>query len=269
MKKLPTCSLLISTYNWPEALAVCLNSIVKQTIKPNEIVIADDGSTSETKELIEKFKLTSTIPVKHIWHPDEGFKLAQIRNKAIANCSFNYIIQVDGDLFLDKNFVKDHLIFAKKNSFVRASRIYMNANLSELFLSGKKETIKMWDKGLANKFSALRIPFLWPLFESKYKIKGNELFEIHGCNMAYWKPDAIKINGYNEEFTGWGPEDKEFVVRLLNNGLHKRFIKLGALVYHIWHPENSKKNLEKNETILNYTKANKITKCKLGLNQYL
>lgn len=265
----PKCSLLISTYNWPKALSVCLQSVLKQTIKPNEILIADDGSTDETKKLIDKFKDSTSIPIKHIWHPDNGFKLAEIRNKAIAVADFDYIIQIDGDLYLNKNFIKDHLNFAKPNSFVRASRIYLNDVVSKKLLNEELKTIKYFSTGVSNRFSAFRAPFLWKRFETNYKIKGDELYEIHGCNMAYWKADALKVNGYNEDFIGWGPEDKEFVARLLNASVNKRFLKLGGIVFHIWHKENTKNNLENNQNILQHAIKNKISRCKTGLNQYL
>jgi predicted glycosyltransferase involved in capsule biosynthesis len=110
---------------------------------------------------------------------------------------------------------------------------------------------------------------LWPIFEKNYKNKGTERFEIHGCNMAFWRKDAIAINGYNENFNGWGPEDKEFVARLLNIGVQKRFLKMGAIVFHIYHKENSKDYLAENENEFKKTISENRTRCSLGINQYL
>ncbi|WP_231561011.1 galactosyltransferase-related protein [Sphingobacterium sp. T2] len=100
-------------------------------------------------------------------------------------------------------------------------------------------------------------------------MKGDEKWEIHGCNMAFWREDAIKVNGYNEDFVGWGPEDKEFVARLLNLGLEKRFLKFGAIVYHLWHKLNSRENLSLNEEIFRRTKESKVYFCANGINKYL
>ena len=77
-------SLLIATYNWPEALSLVLESVQNQFVLPNEIIIADDGSKDETRQLIENFKRKTTIELHHIWQEDKGFRLAEIRNKAIA-----------------------------------------------------------------------------------------------------------------------------------------------------------------------------------------
>ena len=188
-------SLIISTYNWPEALQLCLKSVLQQKLMPGEIIIADDGSDSRTKIVVDQFKDIAAVPVKHVWQPDEGFRLAAIRNKAIAAANGDYIIQIDGDMLLHPYFIKDHLRFAKRKTFVRASRIYMNATLSEKMLSEQQAKVSMFDKGVSNITSAVRLPFLWSFFETNYKNKGDERYEIHGCNMAFWKEDAILVNG--------------------------------------------------------------------------
>ncbi|WP_027376751.1 glycosyltransferase family 2 protein [Kaistella palustris] len=262
-------SLLISTYNWPEALDICLKSVMEQTVLPAEILVADDGSGESTAKIVEKYQKISPVPLLHIWHEDNGFELAKIRNKAIAKASGAYIIQIDGDLILHPYFIKDHIDFAKENSFVRASRIYIDEKLSAEKLKNLDISVNPFSRGIANFFSSFRIPFLWKKFESNYKISGDERWEIHGCNMAYWRSDAIEVNGYNEDFKGWGPEDKEFVARLLNAGKEKRFLKLGGLVFHIFHPVNAKENLKKNEEIFALAKENGVKYCENGVSQYL
>lgn len=264
----PTSSLIISTYNWPEALELCLRSILLQKILPGEIIIADDGSGPATRQVVDRFKTVSPIPVKHIWHEDQGFRLAAIRNKAIAAASGDYIVQIDGDILLHTYFIADHLRFAKRKSFVRASRIYLNDDLSKELLLLKQSKVSIRNKGVTNKTSGIRLPFLWSFFETNYKNKGLERYEIHGCNMAFWKEDAIAINGYNEDFTGWGLEDKEFVVRMLNSGFEKRFLKLGGIVFHLFHPINPKPRLEHNENLLKEAIRLQHTFCINGVNKY-
>ncbi|MBC8052878.1 MAG: glycosyltransferase family 2 protein [Sphingobacteriaceae bacterium] len=262
-------SLIISTYNWPEALELCLLSVLAQETLPDEILIADDGSGEATKFLIEKYRGSFNISLKHVWHEDNGFRLAQIRNKAIAAAKGDYIIQIDGDLILHKKFISDHIAFSKSGSFVRASRIYLDQKLSKELLVSKSIKFSIFNKGLSNKLSALHVPFLWNYFEYNYKSKGDERYEIHGCNMAFWRKDAIAVNGYNEDFKGWGPEDKEFVVRLLNSGVKKRFIKMGGQVFHIYHNENMKENLNSNLSIFKDAIKDVKTFCVKGINQYL
>ena len=101
------CSLIISTYNWPEALDLVLKSVLRQTTMPSKVIIADDGSKAETRLLVEEYKKIFSVPLIHVWQEDNGFRLATIRNKAISNSNFTYIIQIDGDVILNKNFIKD------------------------------------------------------------------------------------------------------------------------------------------------------------------
>lgn len=136
-------------------------------------------------------------------------------------------------------------------------------------LETKQYKINAFSKGITNFFSAIRIPFLWKYFETSYKDKGDERYEIHGCNMAYWRKDAIKVNGYNECFNGWGPEDKEFITRLMNAGVQKRFLKLGAIAFHIYHKENPRTFLEENIKAFKAAITNKKIYCERGINQYL
>jgi glycosyltransferase involved in cell wall biosynthesis len=264
----PTSSLVIGTYNWPAALELCIKSALMQKTLPGEILIADDGSGPETRQLIQSLQNKAAIPIRHIWQEDTGFRLAHIRNKAIAAATGDYIIQVDGDIIMHPWFMDDHLRFAKKNSFVRASRIYLDAALTKELMSSKDIRINIFNKGVSNFFSAVRIPLLWPLFAHNYKKKGAELYEIHGCNMAFWKCDALEINGYNEEFMGWGPEDKEFVARLLNAGKAKRFLKAGAIAFHLDHPVNAKPNIDNNERLLKQTILSKSAFCVTGIDKY-
>lgn len=264
-----TVTLLISTYNWPEALELVLLSILAQTRMPDEIVIADDGSDERTKLLIEKYRTKFNIPIIHVWHEDQGFRKTIVLNMAIAKSTSDYIVEIDGDVIINRYFIEDHLKFAKRGSFVRASRAYLSPEITREVLKKKQYKISAFSKGVTNFFSVLRAPFLWRFFETNYKNKGAERYEIHGCNMAFWRDDIIKVNGYNELFNGWGPEDKELIARMMNLGIQKRFIKLGALAFHLYHKENSKSFLNKNTQIFKDTIEKKIVFCEKGINQYL
>jgi len=260
-------SLIISTYNWTEALDLCLLSISKKSVLPDEVIIADDGSTRETYELIKKHQLTFKVPLNHVWHKDEGFQLAKIRNRAIAMAQNKYIIQIDGDLILHKHFVKDHLELAKKGTFITGSRVLMDKDLSQHLMKTKNVSVLIYNSGITNHINFLRIKYLREYLADRYKQQ--DIRYIRGCNMAFWKEDLIRVNGYNEEFKGWGSEDNEIAVRLMNAGLKKRAIKFGGIVFHIDHPEQCRSKSNINEHHLINAIKNKITYCSHGLSQYL
>lgn len=261
-------SLIISTYNWPKALELCLHSIQKQSVLPDEIIIADDGSKEPTKELIEKVQTFFPIPIVHVWQPDEGFQLAKIRNKAIAKSKYEYIIQIDGDLFLHRHFIKDHLAACEKGFFITGSRVILNKKLSDKVLSNPPEKISIFSKGITNFFNGIRQKLLGNILAKKYKTGKNKYY-VKGCNMAFWKKDLIEVNGYNESFTGWGREDSELAIRLINNGIEKKFLKLQGIVYHIYHKESDRSSEPNNVTMMEQAIQNKTVWCNIGLKLYL
>lgn len=266
MKSKPSVSLLISTYNWPEALELALLSVAKQTIMPDEIVIADDGSKSPTTDLINNMKKILSCPIVHVWHEDSGFRLAEIRNKAIIKASSEYIIQIDGDVILEKHFIQDHLYLAQKGCFVSGSRINTSQELRDKLFSKKVTNISLFTKGIRNRLNGCRCSFLSKYYRFRYK--KNNTYYVKGCNMAFWKKDLISVNGYNEDMTGWGKEDSEIAARLISSGIKRQFIKFGGVVYHIYHPFNSRERETINTEILEHAIKAKTTYCKNGLDKY-
>ena len=160
-------SLVIATYNWPGALLLVLESIENQSVLPNEIIIADDGSKNETRVLIDNFKKASVIDLHHIWQEDLGFRLAKIRNKAIEKAQFEYIIQIDGDIILHKDYIKDHINYAKKNTFITGSRVLLLKETTELALKNKITTFSPFTNKIKNRLNAIHFPFVNKFIRSK------------------------------------------------------------------------------------------------------
>lgn len=270
MKDVCNCSLLISTYNWPDALSLCLQSVLYQTVKPLEILIADDGSEQDTKIVIDDFRIKACVPVIHIWQKDKGFRKSKILNKTIASSNADYIIQIDGDVILHPEFIRDHVRFAEKNYFVVGSRGLLKKEFSLDLLN--KCTLPSISKLRTNSNSILntiRNNIASNYFRHRYKVSGRHKYYAKGCNMAFWKADIIAVNGYNEVLTGWGHEDEELVVRFMNNGVQKQFLKMGGIVFHIWHTLYSRKEEDYHYNIIDQAIKRKIKKCEHGIDQYL
>ncbi len=264
MKNFKT-ALLVSTYNWPEALALVFKSVEKQTKKPDEFIIADDGSRSETTALIEDFKKTSGLNVIHVWHKDDGFKRSEILNKAIAQSTCDYIVQTDGDCIIHPKFIEDHVAFAAKNQYLYGSRVsIIEAYRDELFET-KNIKFNFLHKGIKKRTRALYLPFL----SSLYGVKNELSKKLRGCNVSFWREDFIAVNGYNEAMTGWGREDSELIIRMMNKGVQARRLRYRGIVYHIWHKTASKDSVNVNEAIQQKAINERLDWCENGVDKYL
>jgi glycosyltransferase involved in cell wall biosynthesis len=262
-------SLIVSTYNWPQALACCLLSALVQSIKPYEIIVADDGSKEETATLVQTFIKQSEIPIIHVWQEDTGFQLAKIRNKAFAKSKGDYIIQVDGDVILHTHFIKDHISLAKKNCFIQGGRVVLGSKTSTKILAAKKTNISILTTGIKRREEGIRWIALSNFLATRYRNK-YPIYYARGANMSFWKTDLLETNGYNEEFSGWGHEDSDLTARLLNAGKRKLILKFGGIVYHLYHREHhSKENDAQNESLLKQTVDAKLVFTEKGISQYL
>jgi glycosyltransferase involved in cell wall biosynthesis len=250
-----TTALLISTYNWPGALELVLMSALRQTIMPDEILIADDGSGADTQQLINSYRNKFSIPIKHAWHEDKGFRKSIVLNKAIKLSTSDYIIEVDGDVVLDRRFISDHINQAKNGFFVQGSRAMVNERKTTELIKNKNIDINPLTPGIYTRFNSLRVPALTSRFDNKRLQSTN----VKGCNLAFWRKDYIAVNGYYNGFEGWGWEDYEFAARLINLGIYKKRIKMVAIMYHLYHKSTSRANFLPNELIYRQTTNEHLT----------
>ena len=256
-------SLIISTYNWPEALKVCLLSIEKQTVLPAEVIIADDGSGPATQTVIEEVKKNFPIPVFHVWHEDNGFRKTIILNKAVKQSSTPYIIQIDGDVILDRHFIEDHISLREPHVFIRGTRAHIAQNqLSRIYQSGRIN-FSFLSSGIINRFNAIRLPLFSFLFEKK----SSNSERVRGSNLAYWKSDFILVNGYNNNLTGWGHEDEELAARFVNNNILKKAIKFKAVQFHLSHGQLSWASESEHAQEVKHTVQMKLKHCLNGYEQ--
>ncbi|NTU98366.1 MAG: glycosyltransferase [Chlorobiaceae bacterium] len=260
-----SCSLVITTYNWPEALDLTLRSAFSQSEPPSEIIIADDGSTRETAALVESYRNAAGIPLHHIWQADLGYRLAASRNRAIAFAQCEYIVIVDGDMVLQRHFIHDHKRSARKGSFIQGSRVLLPRRYTSRCLETKEIDVPLCEKGIQNRKNAIRLPGLSTLLGA---VTGTSLKGIRGCNLSFFRQDCISVNGFNEDFTGWGREDSEFAVRLINRGILRRNVKFSAVAYHLWHAENKRDSLPENDLLLEKAVRDQATYCPNGINKY-
>lgn len=272
-----TVSLMISTYNWKEALALVLDSAARQSRLPDEVIVTDDGSREDTVALLRSKARGFPVPLRHVWQPDEGFRLARSRNRGIAAARGDYLIQLDGDMLMHRHFVADHLRLARPGAFLQGTRIRTTDAETARLLAGGAPRFgwsvdayyrKEGDRStyhFGRRHHTLRIPVLAAL---KARSSGHPM----GCNVSFWRKDLLAVNGYDERMVGYGSEDLELDERLRQSGLRRRQIKFAALTLHLEHasvapPDPAAPDLPNNQLLYASRGARRI-RCEHGLDRH-
>jgi len=258
-------SVIVTTYNRPDALGKVLDGLEHQSILPDEVLIADDGSGPETTEEISRRMSGSPFPLRYVWQEDEGFRAARIRNMAVSKAVGEYIIFLDGDCVPGKFFLKDHLSLAEGGCFFQGKRVLLSRRLSSRFSLKDTNSIPkllryLLSGDISNSHHLIRIPLLPATFSTR-------MTGIKSCNMGIFKKDLAAVNGFNQDFVGWGREDSELAVRLYRYGLKRKGHPFMCVCFHLWHSENDRNQLEINERLLKETIESNEYFCANGLAQ--
>ncbi len=258
-------SVIVTTYNRPDALKKIMGSLQDQTRLPDEVIIADDGSGPQTSELIERFLSNTRFRLCHVWQEDRGFRAGWIRNNAIEKTTGEYIILLDGDCMPTRHFIEDHIALAEHGFFIQGKRVLISKRLSPRFSHEHANTISMLLKYLlsgdiSNAHHLIRLPG-FPASVS------TRLSGIKSCNMGFYKNDIVAVNGFNQDFAGWGREDSELAVRFFKYGLKRKEHRFMAICFHLWHKENNRAQLSRNDQLLKKTIESNEYFCSNGLVQ--
>ena len=165
-------------------------------------------------------------------------------------------------MILHPEFINDHIKHSEPNYFIQGSRVLFTEAATKKILLKKNINFSFFSSGLLNRKNSIYSNSLSKIFIRKK----NYLSGIKSCNMSLYKSDCIKVNGFNNEIEGWGREDSEFAVRLLNRGINRKNIFFSGIQFHLWHPINSRLSLRKNDLILENTIKKKLEFCMNGIN---
>jgi len=266
-------SVIITTYNAVEWLQKVLIGYSVQTERDFEIVIADDGSTSETKDLIYQFSTKFTNPIVHVWHEDHGFQKTKILNKAILKANSDYLIFTDGDCIPRKDFVEMHLKHREIGYFLSGGYFKLPLFISNLISENdiiNSNCFKLaWLKnnGLKLNFKIIKLTNNKLIAQFMNWITPTKR-SWNGHNSSGWKKDILAVNGFNNEMQ-YGGEDREMGERMFNNGMLSKQIRYCAICVHLDHSRgySSTEIWIKNNSIRAFNKKYSIIKTENGIDK--
>lgn len=253
-------SVIVSTYNSPEWLQKVIWGCNTQTYRNFEMIIADDGSTRETHDLIENMRKEVFFPIVHVWHQDNGFQKTIILNKSLLACTTDYILMTDGDCIPRPDFIEQHIKFREEDYFLSGGYHKLPQELSQKIskldiYSGKCFDVS-WLKNNEMKTSfknnKIKAKGFWSFILNKFTPTTSSW---NGHNASGWKTDMLAVNGFDERMQ-YGGEDREFGERLINYGIKSKQIRYSTVCLHLDHPRGYVKPemIEKNLKIRQETK---------------
>lgn len=265
-------AVILTTYNRPDALRAALEGYAAQDTKDFELVVADDGSTAETRELIESHARRTPFAVRHVWQEDRGFRAGAARNRALAATNAEYLIFSDGDCVPPSFFVSRHVALAQPHHFLAGNRVLLSESFTAEVLSrgvpihrwSTTRWIAAWLRRDVNRaLPLLRLP------DGAFRTRSGEHWEgVKTCNFSAWREDLVRANGFDERYSGWGLEDSDLVIRLLHAGVRHKSARFAAPVFHLWHRENDRSRLAENRVRLDEILASERVAALEGLDRY-
>jgi GT2 family glycosyltransferase len=260
-----TC-LVVVTYERPDALERVLESVSTQSRAPDELVVADDGSGATVAGVVDRFAARGPFPVTHVRQDHAGFRAGRVRNLAIAGTECEYVVLVDGDMVLHPEFVADHVRAARPGFWTQGVRIPLDPAATRRVLQTGRTPVP-WGRGvdLRRRAYALHAPRVGKPFDRA----ANSFIAVKACNQGFWRADLLRVNGFDEDLTGWGSEDKELCARLTNVGVRRQTLVFAAIAWHLAHRPAPRGAARANRERWHETVRSGRTRCARGIDQHL
>jgi glycosyltransferase involved in cell wall biosynthesis len=258
VSKFPSPSLIVSTADNSDALNVVLASIARQAIHPHEVFVADESTDHQSVNVVKNWANKLACPIVRFAPTRPGDSRAPLLNRVLRAATGDYLIFVDGDCLLHRQFIADHLRHADPGVFVQGRRAGIRARyIRRLSPNSFHPLLWFLRRRIHGVWRGLRRP--WPV------ITINNARSVHGCNFAVWREDLLRVNGFNEAFDERGDEVVELAARLCNAGLTLQTITGQAIVYHLDHPHRARYRSLTSSRILEHTKGSGIARCEQGI----
>ncbi len=265
-------SVIVSTYNRPDALTAVLAGFGSQSSDRFEVVVADDGSDDQTRAVVDDARRRHAFPIAHAWQEDRGFRLSASRNRAVLEARGDYLIFLDGDCIPRPDFVANHRWLSEPGWFVRGTRAALSEGFTDRVLQDRlpvhEWTLPRWLWATAVRELKDPTPLL-TLRNRGFRKRSPEKWRgAQTCNLGVWARDFERVDGFDEAYVGWGMDDADLAVRLIRAGIRRKEGKFAVGVLHLWHAENDKSMLDDNVRRFEDTLGGTRTRARVGLSSH-
>ena len=265
-------AVIVTTYNRPDALAAVLAGYFNQADHDFELLIADDGSRDDTRQLVEEHAARAPFKLHHVWQEDAGFRPGAARNRAAARADADYLIFADGDCVPARNFVRQHLALAEPGWFLSGNRVLLSATFTHAVLAQQAPVHQWRATRWLRAWAARDVNRLLPLLQLPdggfRKRSPDQWAGVKTCNLSLARTDFMRVNGFDESYSGWGLEDSDLAIRLIHAGVQHKSARFATPVFHLWHRENDRSRLSENQKLLDEIIASQRIRARAGVDQY-
>jgi glycosyltransferase involved in cell wall biosynthesis len=266
-------AVIVATYNWPRALELVLWGLAAQRDRAFRVIVADDGSGPETRDLLDRMRTEAGLDILHIWHDDQGFRKSEILNRAIAAAGEEYLIFTDGDVIPRDDFVAVHKRLAERGTYLAGMTVRLPKELSERLTPEDVRTGRVTDlgwlrsQGLRPGRHALRFSrhYAWNAFLDRITTSKRRW---RGGNASTFREHLLAVNGFDNGM-GYGGQDAEIGERLDNLGLRHQRVRFRAMTVHLWHerPWRDEAVVVENGRYREQVRAEKIVRTPRGIEE--
>ena len=256
-------SIIIGTHNDADILESTLAALAVQSFRNFELVLADDGSSQDYAPVLTSWAQRFAHGIQHVTHEKRGFRKTRILNRAIHVSRFEPLIVMDMDCLPHRDFVRNHLSFLKPGIVITGRRTHISPEVvppSAKILEGglgfaPARLLSLWLRGKAR---IIEHGFVSPILYESSNLR------LHGSNFSVCRSDLVAVNGFNEEFEGWGKEDSELGLRLQFSGARIRNLRNKVIQFHRMHSRLPADN-PGNDSIFERTKAERTIRARAGI----
>lgn len=231
-------SVIICFYNRLDLLPACLDSLRGSSSEFHEVVIADDGSSADVVKSVQELIKNYDFPIIHAWHPRQGPRRSATRNNGIRHATGDYLIFLDADFALLPGAIRSHVEAAKRGYFAAGRCKYTTEEQCRKILAeGASDLLleKVYAELAEEPIEKEHRRFTRHSFLYKFLLAPARKV-VFGGHFSAFKHDIEAVNGYDENFVGWGGEDVDFATRMVRGGFRGKSVIKTARVLHLWHP---------------------------------